>query len=104
MASTRHFADTEACFRGTGGIILAMKRYAVFSYEHYYPGGGWNDFENSFDTVDEARDFKVLPSSEYKQIIDLQTGEEIENPGTGYGSGVASRREEQKRHERVGGA
>jgi hypothetical protein len=33
-----------------------MKRFAVFAYDTYYPGGGMSDFQVSFDTIDEARD------------------------------------------------
>jgi len=32
-----------------------MKRYLVFSMYAYYPSGGWDDFCDSFDTLDEAR-------------------------------------------------
>lgn len=31
-----------------------MKRFAIFSIDHYYPSGGMNDFHKSFDTLDEA--------------------------------------------------
>jgi hypothetical protein len=31
-----------------------MKRYAIFSIDHYYPSGGMNDFHKSFDTLEEA--------------------------------------------------
>lgn len=30
-----------------------MKRFMLFSYEDYYPGGGMNDLVDSFDTLDE---------------------------------------------------
>jgi hypothetical protein len=53
-----------------------MKKYLLFNYSNYYPGGGFNDFEDSFDTIQEAFDFW-----EYKkqyclyQIIDKDTFE-----------------------------
>jgi hypothetical protein len=31
-----------------------MKRYWLFTYGRYYPGGGMNDFAGQFDTVEEA--------------------------------------------------
>ncbi len=31
-----------------------MKRYLLFKYRTFYPGGGWNDFEGMFDTLEEA--------------------------------------------------
>lgn len=32
-----------------------MKRYLLFGYSDYYPDGGWHDFIESFDTLDEAK-------------------------------------------------
>ncbi len=29
-----------------------MKRYGLFMYPAYYPYGGWNDFMDSFDTIE----------------------------------------------------
>lgn len=31
-----------------------MKRYLLFAGSYYYPGGGWDDFIQSFDTLEEA--------------------------------------------------
>ncbi len=31
-----------------------MNRFLLFSCETYYPEGGWQDFDGSFDTADEA--------------------------------------------------
>lgn len=31
-----------------------MKRFLLFIYDHYYPGGGWSDFVGDFDTESEA--------------------------------------------------
>ncbi len=52
-----------------------MKRYALFHFDQYYPGGGWNDFQGSFDTPEEAG--AVRCTSDYRQIIDLQTGQDV---------------------------
>jgi len=30
------------------------KRYLLFAYDTYYPGGGLSDLKASFDTIDEA--------------------------------------------------
>lgn len=30
-----------------------MKRFLVFSFDQYYPGGGMNDFEGEFDSEEE---------------------------------------------------
>ena len=32
----------------------AMKRYAVFAWMWYESGGGWNDFREAFNTLEEA--------------------------------------------------
>jgi len=31
-----------------------MKNYMVFCGRHEYTAGGWDDFSNSFDTLEEA--------------------------------------------------
>lgn len=31
-----------------------MKRFALFGAEDFYAGGGWRDFIQSFDSVEEA--------------------------------------------------
>jgi hypothetical protein len=54
-----------------------MKRYALFCYDAYYPGGGWGDFVNSFDTVDEAMSEPGNKDWDYAEVIDLTTGEDV---------------------------
>jgi hypothetical protein len=49
-----------------------MKRYAVFTFENYYPGGGWNDFQGAYDSVEEADAVRGVT-----QIVDLETGEVV---------------------------
>jgi len=36
-----------------------MKRFLVFAGDCYYPEGGMNDFQEDFDTLEEARDFEA---------------------------------------------
>lgn len=31
-----------------------MKRYWLFEFDQYYPGGGMYDFKGDFDTIEEA--------------------------------------------------
>ena len=68
---------------------MGLKRYAVFAYDDYYPGGGWSDFEEAFDTVEAARASITGPRAPWRspdkkryfdnyEIIDLQTGERVE--------------------------
>ncbi|ABR10598.1 BcepNY3gp63 [Burkholderia phage BcepNY3] len=57
-----------------------MKRFIVFAYDEYYPGGGWNDFVTTVDEFDaadqEAR--RQLASEagtkDYAHIVDTVTG------------------------------
>ncbi len=59
---------------------MKIKRYLLFTYDTYYPGGGWSDCAGSFDTLDEIREH--LKNQDYKcdheEVIDLETGKEIE--------------------------
>ena len=58
-----------------------MKRYLLFMGMHYYPCGGWEDFKDSFDTIEEAQQhFKdaEMGWSAWFQIIDTSTWERIE--------------------------
>jgi hypothetical protein len=56
-----------------------LKRYLLFSYVDYYPCGGWNDFEDSFDDLDKAKAaaMECLSDSEYIDLIDSETGEDM---------------------------
>jgi len=55
---------------------MPLKRFLVFTYANYYPGGGWTDFRGSFDTIREAALFLVEyhDDSDNLDIVDLQTG------------------------------
>lgn len=51
-----------------------IKRFLVFAYDGYYPGGGWGDFQEAFDTLKEAMTFcKSTAVSSYDgyEIVDL---------------------------------
>lgn len=55
-----------------------VKRYVVFGSESYYPGGGWSDFVNSFDTFSEALECADgFWKQKHPEIIDLETGEDL---------------------------
>lgn len=57
-----------------------MKRYLVFKFYDYYPGGGWNDFKGSFDSLEEAiQEAKVdRKDYDYCQIVDINDGSVVE--------------------------
>ena len=56
-----------------------MKRYLLFGGGYYYPMGGWLDFEDSYDTIDEAKENLF---GDWCHLIDSQTGDLVE--GVGY--------------------
>jgi len=68
-----------------------MDRYAVFSYPHYYPSGGWYDFDKAFATSEEAVRYVEALRKKQKHgeghwhVVDLETGERIDDDGPGYG-------------------
>jgi hypothetical protein len=64
-----------------------MKRFLLFAGDTYYPGGGWQDFKKSFDTVLEAvkaaagntKDTDLKDNFwDWWQVVDLQTGKMVE--------------------------
>ena len=55
-----------------------MKRYALFAGYQYYPNGGWDDYQGSFDSVAEALKALTDITQQWYQIVDLTTGEQVE--------------------------
>ena len=53
-----------------------MKRYLLFSGKQYYPCGGWDDFDGSFDSAAEAHNKANQLGSEWYQVVDIQTGKQ----------------------------
>ena len=61
---------------------MGVKRFVVFAGFQYYPGGGWEDFIGSCDTLEEARELRRATLEEnyqysWSHIVDLQTGEVV---------------------------
>jgi hypothetical protein len=56
---------------------ITMKKYLLFLGDCYYPSGGWNDFQSSFDTIEEAR-AAVPPNTDWWHIVDSETASEVE--------------------------
>ena len=57
-----------------------MKRYLVFAYEAYYPGGGWSDFKKSFVDKNLAIQYADDIESKYSggvEVIDLEIETDI---------------------------
>lgn len=55
---------------------MKLKRYLVFTYDCYYPLGGWDDFRDSFDTIEEAK--ACNDGRDMRDIVDTETGELVE--------------------------
>lgn len=53
-----------------------MKQYLLFAGSRYYPCGGWNDFQGSFDSITEAIGFKALEGlgCDWWHVVDNETG------------------------------
>lgn len=53
-----------------------MKRYALFSWRAYEAGGGWNEFRDTYDSVEDARAAAIADTYCNRwQIIDLSRGQ-----------------------------
>ncbi len=44
----------------------------VFTYSEYYPNGGWCDFLDSFDSLEDA--IKAAVTDDHQHVVDLETG------------------------------
>jgi len=58
-----------------------MKRYLLFCGSNYYPNGGMNDCDGSFDTIEEALEAlnKKEWSKDWYHIVDRQTMEIVKD-------------------------
>jgi hypothetical protein len=54
-----------------------LKKYLVFAYDNYYPGGGWNDLLFSYDNFDEAKEALKVNLLDNHEIVDSTTGEVV---------------------------
>ena len=54
-----------------------MKKYLLFTFNEYYPCGGFEDYVGAFDSIEEAyNDWNNIPYSKKKcncQIVDYIT-------------------------------
>lgn len=58
---------------------MSIKRYMVFAWPEFYPGGGWSDFVGSFSNKDDAvrcADSKLEVCNGGVEVIDLESGED----------------------------
>lgn len=52
-----------------------MKRYALFAWHPFEAAGGWNDFVDSFDSVQDAKE-KAAADAYHSiwQVVDVNDG------------------------------
>lgn len=55
-----------------------LKRYLMFAGSEYYPAGGWGDFVDSYDTIDEAKAAMSPRHHDWYGLTDSETGEELD--------------------------
>jgi hypothetical protein len=59
-----------------------MKRFLVFKGDIYYPSGGWGDFVNSCDDLNEAIKLAACTEFQWIQVVDSQSGEVVHGDNT----------------------
>lgn len=55
-----------------------MKRFLLFVFDEFYPRGGWNDFVDSYETLEAAQARARTRRSDFYQIVDQTLGEVVE--------------------------
>lgn len=55
-----------------------MKNFLLFAGSLYYPTGGWDDFVDSFATIEEAQAAGRKSKCDWWQVVDLATGKRID--------------------------
>jgi hypothetical protein len=58
-----------------------IKRYLLFCMHNYYPTGGWNDFSDSFDTLELAVEAGKRSYGDYWHVVDTAKGDFIVERG-----------------------
>lgn len=64
-----------------------LKRFLVFAYDAYYPSGGWNDYQGSFETLAEVRKHiaevnEETSAPDYFNVVDAHTGKAVKELAT----------------------
>lgn len=56
-----------------------MKQYLLFAGDHYYPSGGWNDFIDSYATMEEVeKQWATLSNNkvyDWGHVVDITKGQ-----------------------------
>lgn len=59
-----------------------LKRYLLFCMYNYYPTGGWNDFSDSFDTLELAVEAGKCSYGDWWHVVDIEVGDIVERGDT----------------------
>ncbi len=54
-----------------------MKKYMLFTYDRFYPGGGMNDFKGLFKTIREAKEAGIKSMADYYQVYNTKTNRTV---------------------------
>ena len=49
-----------------------MKRYLLFAGDDYYPKGGWRDFQDGFNTLEDALKGAANAKKDWWHVVDMQ--------------------------------
>ena len=65
-----------------------LKRFLLFANVTYYARGGWNDFVDSFDTIDDATNAvgRTRRDIDWWHVVDSTTGQKVVISSGAYGS------------------
>ena len=67
-----------------------LKRFLLFANITYYAHGGWNDFIDSFDTIDAATKHALgyvdRRNLDWWHVVDITTGQKVAISSGAYGS------------------
>jgi hypothetical protein len=59
------------------GGIMKYKKYILFQFHHYYPGGGLGDITKDSDDLEELKKYAKKDQLDTNEIIDRETWETI---------------------------
>lgn len=54
---------------------MAYKRFLLFTYYWYYPGGGEGDVNGSYVSLDEAKEAAIEDESDFAEVLDMDARE-----------------------------
>lgn len=66
----------EACQINNHGRGFAVSRaFLLFAGDDYYASGGWKDFVDRYDTLDEARNAGIRDGCDWWHVVNIESGQ-----------------------------